>query len=126
MYMAVSPDAVSSGHGQQMFHEVIRRLRMDDASPRLLLFEVQKPKVAGRSSTRFQDAGRRLSFYRRLGARILAGVDYVQRIPGQPGVPMHLMHLPLTTSSRAGEALLAAKSLFGADAQIRGRSTTGA
>src|SRR5690349_14277594 len=41
MYMAVSPEAVSSGHGQQMFREVVRRLRSDDALPRLLLFEVQ-------------------------------------------------------------------------------------
>jgi hypothetical protein len=37
-------------------------------------------------------AARRIGFYKRRGARLLTGVEYLQRVgPHQPAVPMHIM-----------------------------------
>ena len=118
MYMAVDEQAVSRGHGQQMFREIVRRSRTDATRPRVLIFEVQRPATGGTDAPGLQNAGRRIAFYRRLGAHVLGGVHYVQHVPGQPGVPMYLMYLPLHSSARAVEALSAASELFGADVQV--------
>jgi ribosomal protein S18 acetylase RimI-like enzyme len=118
MYMAVDEQAVSQGHGRQMFREVVRRARADAARPSVLVLEVQRPDVADATGPMFQDARRRIAFYRHLGARVLRGVDYVQHVPGQPGVPMFLMHRPLRRKALVHDALAAVIVLFGADVRV--------
>ena len=118
MYMAVDESAVSRGHGQQMFAEVVRRARVDPARPRILIFEVQRPGVGDADAPGYQNAGRRITFYRRLGAHVLGGVDYIQHVPGQPGVPMYLMYRQLRSGARSRDALGAAFELFGGDVHL--------
>jgi GNAT superfamily N-acetyltransferase len=112
MYMAVDESAVSRGHGQQMFAEILARLAADHAAPRLLVFEVQRPENSVGAEPH-QSADRRIAFYRQLGAYTLDGVDYVQRIPHQPPVPMLLMARPMTDDVTPSEAVDAAMHLFG-------------
>jgi len=112
MYIAVVEDAVSGGHGRQMFSAIIRRASADPITPTFLLFEVERPGLAVANEP-YQSAERRIDFYTRQGSYFLNGVDYVQRLPGQPGVPMLIMVRPLAGDVSPGSALAAAVSLFG-------------
>jgi hypothetical protein len=122
MYMAVADAAISRGHGQQMFGEILRRLAGSAHAPRLLIFEVQRPEL-DQSIEPHQSADRRIDFYRRLGAHVLKGVDYVQHVPGQPGVPMLIMARPLTDDVTATEALGVAQHLFESDLSVTGAAS---
>jgi hypothetical protein len=58
-------------------------------------------------------AERRIGFYRRLGARVLTGIEYLQRVgPHQPPVPMHIM-VQCAGICAADEVYGWAKGLFG-------------
>jgi GNAT superfamily N-acetyltransferase len=117
MYMAVSERAVSRGHGQQMFSEIVRRATEDPITPVLLVFEVQRPDHSTAVEPH-QLADRRIDFYRRQGAYVLEGVDYIQHVPGQPGVPMLIMARPIATRVTPEVVLMASKDMFGNDVTV--------
>lgn len=114
MYMAIDERVVSNGHGQQMFGEIVRRAGADPAAPTVVVFEVQRPEVS-RDTEPHQSAARRIDFYCRQGSYVLEGIDYVQRVPGQPGVPMLIMARPLVPDVTANDVMAAAADLFGDD-----------
>jgi hypothetical protein len=56
-----------------------------------MVFEVEMPSEA--VTPEEEDiAKRRIGFYRRMGAKILTGIQYLQTVgPHQPATPMHIM-----------------------------------
>jgi ribosomal protein S18 acetylase RimI-like enzyme len=91
-YIAVHPDARSGGIGSACFNEVVRRAR--DAQLRAVVFEVE---ISGHfdDSERRECARRRIEFYRRQGALLLTGIQYIQQLPHQPAIPLHIMVRPI-------------------------------
>jgi GNAT superfamily N-acetyltransferase len=88
-YLAVGPVKRGQGVGSSIYREIVRRAR--DAGCRALLFEVEIPEEAPLPETR-RLADSRIMFYRKLGARLLGGVHYLQYIgQHQPPLPMHIM-----------------------------------
>ncbi|MFZ6030277.1 MAG: GNAT family N-acetyltransferase [Chloroflexota bacterium] len=108
-YMAVDGERRSQGLGSQLYQEVVHRARR--AGCRALLFEVERPAVCSTSETQAL-AERRIQFYRRNGAQLLQGVDYLQSVgPHQPATPMHLMLHPFEPLT-SGDAFALAKAAF--------------
>ena len=92
-YFAIKPNERSKGLGSQMYQAMLKRL--GPASPRAIIFEVEIPDDAPSDEQR-RLAERRITFYRRLGARLLGGVHYIQQVGWhQPPIPMHVMLQPL-------------------------------
>lgn len=117
MYMAVSDRAVSRGHGEQLFSEIVRRATHDPTAPALLVFEVQRPDHSTATEPH-QSADRRIAFYRRQGSYLLEGIDYIQRVPGHVGVPMLIMARPIATGVTAKAVLVASQDMFGDDVTV--------
>lgn len=108
--LATQPEIRGRGIGAAIYLALWRRLREEGC--RALLFEVERPDVTEDAAAR-EFAARRIGFYRRMGARLLTGVEYLQHIgPHQPPVPMYVMVQPAETCSPA-EAFAWAKGLFG-------------
>lgn len=109
-YLAVSPAARNRGLGSTFYREIVRRA--EEAGCRALIFEVEIPEREADEERR-RLAQRRIGFYRRLGARLLAGIHYLQSVgPHQPPTPMHIMvhgFSPLDPQ----DAFLLAQALFG-------------
>ena len=92
-YFALTPECRGKGFGTQMYKELINKLAAEQI--RILIFEVERPDRATSNEAR-QMAERRIEFYRRLGAKVLLSVHYLQYVgPHQPPTPMHLMVHPL-------------------------------
>ncbi len=109
-YLAVVPDMRSKGIGAICYNEVRERSRQ--AGMRAMLFEVDIPELAG-SEEAEAPARRRIAFYRRQGAYLLGGIDYMQSIgPHQAPVPMHIMAHPFNAIDPE-EAFELARALFG-------------
>jgi len=89
---AVTPEARNHGIGAAIYGEIVRGL---PAGTVAMLIEVERPDLAQTEADR-QLAERRITFYRRQGARLLEGVHYVQAVgPHQAPLPMHVMLHPL-------------------------------
>jgi ribosomal protein S18 acetylase RimI-like enzyme len=106
-YLAVDEAVRSLGLGSLIYQEILRRL--GDTAPQLtgMVFEVEHPDHAADPDL----ARRRIRFYQRLGAKLLRGIRYLQEIPGQPPVPMHLMVHPFRPLTPE-QALSLAEELF--------------
>lgn len=108
-YLAIQADIRGGGLGSALYQTIVASAL---AQHHLLIFEVELPAEApDEASRRLRE--RRIDFYRRNGARLLSGVDYLQTVGTHlPPVPMHLMaHAvePLTPV----EVFTAGKGLFG-------------
>jgi GNAT superfamily N-acetyltransferase len=87
--LATPPALRGQGLGAEIYMAL--RARLATEGYRVLLLEVERPDVV-ESEVGRQLAERRIGFYRRLGARLLTGIEYMQRVgPHQPPVPMHIM-----------------------------------
>ncbi len=83
-YVAIDPARRAHGLGTEFYGEILERAARELAQ--MLIFEVEIPEDAN------GEAARRIAWYRRLGARVLTGIHYVQSVDsGVPPVPMHLM-----------------------------------
>lgn len=91
-YIAIVPEARGAGIGAACFNEVVRRA--SEAGLRAVLFEVEIPDHFDDPNRR-DNARRRIEFYRRLGALLLTGTSYIQRVPNQPEIPLHIMVRPI-------------------------------
>lgn len=103
-YLAVDDAVRSLGLGSAIYQEILRRL---DPELTGMVFEVEHPDHAADPEL----ARRRIRFYQRLGAKLLRGIHYLQEIPGQPPVPMHLMVHPFRLLT-AEQGLFLAEELF--------------
>jgi GNAT superfamily N-acetyltransferase len=91
-YFAMIPEARGHGLGMQFYHAILNRLDADD---RMLVFDVEIPELA-KTSEENRLAQRRIGFYRRLGARVLGGIEYTQQVEAHhPRLTMYLMVHPL-------------------------------
>lgn len=110
-YLAVAPSARGGGVGTRVHHEVLRRA--EEAGARGMVMEVEDPERCDDP-----DFSRvRIEFYRRNGAKLLRGVNYLQRVGShQPPLPMLLMVHPLGEAQVSpDEAYRLAKLMFGDD-----------
>jgi len=76
-YFAVNRELRNKGLGSQMYRELCAQLT--SGGIRALIFEVEIPEDAESKEGR-QLAERRIAFYRRLGAKLLTGVHYLQYV----------------------------------------------
>jgi GNAT superfamily N-acetyltransferase len=104
-YLAVVPPERGRGLGADLYMEILRRVAPE---ARALFFEVEIPAQIGTDEGR-RLAARRIGFYRRLGARRLSGIRYLQYVgPHQPPMPMHVMVHPLRPPNAGSPAADAA------------------
>jgi hypothetical protein len=76
-----------------------------------MLFEVEIPELLPTDEKRLL-AERRIGFYKRMGAKLIRGIDYIQQVaPHQQPVKMHVMVHPFEQIT-PDEAFDIAKSLF--------------
>ena len=113
-YIAVHPDARSGGIGSACFNEVVGRAQ--EAQLRAVVFEVEIPEHLDDVERR-ECARRRIEFYRRQGALVLGGIRYIQRLPNQPEIPLHIMVRPMEAVT-ARQAFEMAQLLFDDVTQI--------
>lgn len=107
--LATQPELRGRGLGAAIYTALWQRLRAEEC--RALIFEVERPDATPDDAAR-EFATRRIGFYRRMGARLLTGIDYMQRIgPHQPPVPMYIMVQAAETCSPQ-DAFAWAKGLF--------------
>lgn len=91
-YLAVHPDARNGGVGAECFAHVVKGAT--EAGLKAVVFEVEVPKHF-EDPTRRELAQRRIGFYRRQGALMLTGIHYMQQLPHQPAIPLHVMVRPI-------------------------------
>jgi ribosomal protein S18 acetylase RimI-like enzyme len=92
-YLAIQAEERSHGLGGEFYDHVIGQI--DKTLYRALLLEVEIPAQL-KSDEERKRAARRINFYRRHGAYLLEGVDYMQYIGWHsPPTPMHIMVHPL-------------------------------
>ncbi len=98
-FIAVRADQRGSGYGPLLLRDALQQVRADGRQatgwPYLgFVLEVERPEMAETDAER-HIRQRRLAFYRRNGAVLLEGIDYVAPpvAPGQPDMPFHLMLL---------------------------------
>ncbi len=88
-YLAVQPAQRNRGLGAQIYREMWKRLETQGCQA--LVLEVEIPEEAESDEQR-QLAIRRIGFYRRLGARLMLGVEHMQEIGWHHApTPMHVM-----------------------------------
>ena len=88
-YMAVSPDLMGLGRGSDLFRGLVKIVTQERPTAGYLVLEVDDDRC-GLEAVRSMNR-RRIEFYRRLGARLLANVDYLFPSPNGPAVSMRLM-----------------------------------
>lgn len=92
-YLAIQPDGRNRGLGGEFYDHVVDQI--DKSLYQALLLEVEIPGQLKTDEQR-KWAARRINFYRRHGAYLLEGVDYMQFIGWHhPPTPMHIMVHPL-------------------------------
>jgi GNAT superfamily N-acetyltransferase len=103
-YLAMTPAARGRGYGSQFYQDVVLRVRT--AGCALAFLEVEIPERTTTAEAR-QMADARIRLYRRLGARLLCGISYVQAVgPHHDPIPMHLMvHLMVDLTAEAAFSL---------------------
>jgi len=108
-YLAVAPTLQGRGLGATLYRDMLARLPADT---RAVLLEVERPDLAETAAQRAVRE-RRIALYRRLGARTLGGVHYLQFVgPHQPPIPMQVMLHPLEPLD-ATAAFALAHAIFG-------------
>lgn len=108
-YFAVDPQMRGHGLGSQIYRGVLERLR---PQVRALIFDLEDPAEMETPEAAAL-AERRIAFYRRMGARLLGGVEYRQYVgPHQPPLPLLLMVHPVREISPR-EAFDLAQAKFG-------------
>jgi GNAT superfamily N-acetyltransferase len=98
-FIAVRADIRGKGYGPILLQDALEQLRADGVRatgwPYLgLVLEVERPELAANDQDR-QLRERRIQFYRRNGARMIEGIDYIAPpvAAGQPSLPFYLMVL---------------------------------
>jgi len=127
-YLATAPELRSQGVGTKFYQEIVRRVT--GPAVRALVIEVEIPArasggegvaAAAENSTVSAEralperalAQRRITFYRRQGARLLEGIHYLQSVGRhQAPIPMHLMFHAFGALD-AAQAFALARSLWG-------------
>lgn len=108
-YFAIEPQMRGQGLGAQLFQRLLERI---DPRVRALIFDLEDPAQM-ETPERVKQAERRIAFYRRLGARVLGGISYVQTVgPHQPPLLLLLMVHPIQEISPR-EAFELARQEFG-------------
>ena len=108
-YLAIEPRLRGTGLGSKVYRELLQRV--DDGVIKALVFEVEIPELQDHEDGR-QAARRRIEFYRRQGARLMRGIDYLQFVGShQAPTPMHLMVHPLQELT-AAQAFALAKAVY--------------
>ncbi len=74
-YFAVQPGLRGQGLGSRLYRDVLARL---GPQARALIFDLEDPDQM-ESPAGKEQALRRVAFYQRLGARVLGGIEYIQR-----------------------------------------------
>lgn len=97
-YMAVvDPFLRGQGLGTRTFHEIVRRTTEERPRVAGLVLEIDDPAKYQEDKNEQTIALRRVRFYKRLGVRLLRGVDYTQTVEFFPeGTPMLLGVLPIS------------------------------
>lgn len=108
-YFAVRPQMRGHGLGAQIYQCLLKRL---DPRVRALIFDLEDPAEMDIPEAAAL-AERRIGFYRRQGARLLGGIEYMQYVgPHQPPLPLLLMVHP-TREISPREAFDLAQAKFG-------------
>jgi hypothetical protein len=108
-YLAIVEGERRKGYGSGFYLEIVERL---DPSCRALFLEVEIPDLTATPQAH-KLADRRISFYRRLGARVLRGIHYLQYVGDHvPPFPMHLM-VHILQPLDAAQAFELASAIFG-------------
>ncbi len=108
-YFAVRPQMRGRGLGAQIYQRLLKRL---DPRVRALIFDLEDPAEMDTPEAAAL-AERRIGFYRRQGARLLGGIEYMQYVgPHQPPLPLLLMVHPIQEISPR-EAFDLAQEKFG-------------
>jgi GNAT superfamily N-acetyltransferase len=91
-YFAVQPGLRGNGLGGRLYRDLLAQL---GPQARALIFDLEDPRKMETPAEQEQ-ARHRVGFYRRLGARLLGGIDYSQQAaPHLPCLPLLLMAHPL-------------------------------
>ena len=95
-YLATRPDLRGQGLGAWMYRGIMARL---PRSVEALYYDVEMPALAV-TPEEHDLARRRIRFYQRLGAHVLAGIrDNIQTAPDRPKITLHLMVHPRASLS---------------------------
>ena len=105
-YMAVRPDLRNRALGSTLFRALIGIMSEERPGADCLILEVDDDR-RGDDDARLM-AGRRIRFYQRLGAKLLANVDYLFPSHHGPAVPMRLMVYRLHDEATLSRAALGA------------------
>jgi len=109
-YLAVLQEMQCMGIGSICYDEICKRAREEGLSS--IILELEIPEHA-KSTNESSLAMRRICFYRRHGAYLLKGIDYIQNVGShQPPMPMHIMVHPFCPMD-ANDAFHLAKGIFG-------------
>ena len=110
-YFATKEGLRGRGIGRSFYSGILARCRTMGAD--LMIFEVEIPEImAARSEVEGDMARRRIQWYLRQGARLLAGIHYDLVMPGIPAMEMRLMAHTLGKLT-AHDVFDAAKAVFG-------------
>ena len=96
-YMAVRADLRGLGLGSLLFQKLVKISRQRAAAG-YLIFEVDDDR--GDPAHVDSVNRRRIEFYRRLGAQLVANANYLFPSPSGPGVPMRLMVYRLSPETK--------------------------
>ena len=108
-YFAIDPQMRGHGLGAQVYKRLLERL---GPQVRALIFDLEDPTKM-ETPEAVSLAERRVAFYRRLGARLLGGIEYIQFVaPHLPPLPLLLMAHPIREISPQ-EAFDLARAEFG-------------
>jgi GNAT superfamily N-acetyltransferase len=105
-YMAVRADLRRCGLGSRFFTKLVQQAISNRPEAGFLLFEVDDDRMP--ASLADNRAARRIEFYHRLGARLLANVDYRFPVSGGLEVTMRLMVYRLRHDRNLSPQLLGA------------------
>ena len=111
VYLATAPEVRNQGYGAWLYRADCRS-NAQHAGAQGVVIEVEIPERAETAEGRAL-AERRIGFYRRLGARLILGIDYLQTV-GRHQVPisLHVMVHPFQPMA-AEEMLALAQGCFG-------------
>ena len=91
-YLAVQPELRGHGIGAWLYSAVLQRL---DKHDRAMFLDVEIPEEMHAPAER-EMAARRIRFYQRLGARLLGGVRFVQKVEAHlPTISTYLVVHPI-------------------------------
>jgi ribosomal protein S18 acetylase RimI-like enzyme len=110
-YLAVAPELRCAGLGSAVYRHIVGALAQGSEPAVALVFEVERPDRA-HDDAQGVLADRRIAFYRRQGALLLTGVDYIQSVGWQPPVEMHVMVHPFRGMT-PDEAFVLARAVLG-------------